>query len=562
MAKTRAVEVLDAVTLKRLNRFESPTNHTALLLSFSPDSRYLTQIRDGGLTRWDLQTGNRLGAVLSGPDGSPMNPFSSTYSVDGRAVAVAWRTQPDNDTFIATYDLVSMAHTRSYHPPGTRIITPIWTHGECLRFATVKLGSIAVWEAQFTLAREPAEVESLPAPDEVADGEYFLFLPALSRLAFNLRGSIYVWDAKESEFILESEETEALHGTQAPGPPRFSSRSSFSSDGRFFACMTVDREVYVWKQNYLNYHLHQKLRFATSIVRARPLLSPSGGSIIASIRPTIHLWTTEDRILSYPENPLQKNFSLTLSPNETLAAFTWKQRRTVTILDLESREPRLIINTDREVLCLGMTDDTVVVVLQEEIVTWKIPAGKCTLNSRANIKDRVRTTRLCAIMAGQVPQCASLSPDLSRGVLFMKGTTSLARISPNLMIFNVSTGGKVADLSAVGVEPLLTRGGRQLWGVRNGSVVEGWEIGSSITLYFREPKCLTPAECPSGVFPWRSSHGYKVTGDGWVLSPTQKRLLWLPHEWRSHESDRIWSGRFLGLVYGGLPEVVILEFLD
>ena len=562
VAKTRAVEVLDAVTLKRLNKFESPTNPATPLLSFSPDSCYLTQIGDGRLTRWDLQTGNPLGSIVSRLDAFPMDPFSSTYSADGRALAVAWRTRPDNDTFIATYDLVSMAHTRSYHLPGMRIIAPIWTCGECLRFATVKPGMIAIREAQFTLTPEPAEVETWPAPDEIADGENFLFLPTTrSQLAFTLRGSIFVWDVKYSRFTLKSGPIQASEPTQTPSSPRFSSRSSFSSDGGFFACMTVDREVYVWlscPSSELHYSLYQQLPFATAIVRSKPLLSPSGESIIASIGPTIHLWDPREQILSNNDVGGQKNFSMTLSPNKTLAAFTWEQRQTVTVLDIKSSEPRLIIDTEEEVLCLGMTDDTVVLAFWEKIVTWKIPTKKCTLDSRANINDSVRTTRLCQISGRYIPH-ASLSPDLSRGVFLV-----VPNFSPgiyDLVIFNVSTGKKVAKFSTgQNVEPLWTRDGRQIWGVC-GSSVNGWEVGLGSKHHLWEPKYLTPAECPSDIIPWRSSRGYKVA-DGWVLSPTQKRLLWLPHYWRSCESDRMWSGRFLGLLYRGLPEVVILEFLD
>ena len=69
-------------------------------------------------------------------------------------------------------------------------------------------------------------------------------------------------------------------------------------------------------------------------------------------------------------------------------------------------------------------------------------------------------------------------------------------------------------------------------------------------------------ECPPEVLPWKSSKGYKVTDDGWILSPTQKHLLWLPHRWRSDEISRTWSGRFLGLLHAELPEIVILEFFE
>ena len=68
--------------------------------------------------------------------------------------------------------------------------------------------------------------------------------------------------------------------------------------------------------------------------------------------------------------------------------------------------------------------------------------------------------------------------------------------------------------------------------------------------------------CLPVVPPWNSPKGYKVTDDGWILSPTQKPLLWLPHRWRSDEMSRTWSGRFLGLLHAELPEIVIFEFFD
>ena len=89
-----------------------------------------------------------------------------------------------------------------------------------------------------------------------------------------------------------------------------------------------------------------------------------------------------------------------------------------------------------------------------------------------------------------------------------------------------------------------------------------WEItrdSESGTTKLRLPGVTA---CPPGALPWLSSSGYRVTHDWWILSPTQKRLLWLPHHWRSVVQYRTWGGRFLGLFHSGLPEVVILEFLD
>jgi hypothetical protein len=77
--------------------------------------------------------------------------------------------------------------------------------------------------------------------------------------------------------------------------------------------------------------------------------------------------------------------------------------------------------------------------------------------------------------------------------------------------------------------------------------------------------CLTKVEDEQSIkklprrYPWESTHGYKVTDDGWIYSPSGKRLLWLPYHWRLDEDSRKWDGCYLALLHGGLPEPVILD---
>ena len=112
-------------------------------------------------------------------------------------------------------------------------------------------------------------------------------------------------------------------------------------------------------------------------------------------------------------------------------------------------------------------------------------------------------------------------------------------------------------------EPWFTPDGREIWCRSDAQTPSAnrWTIveGEPGTVKLR-PMGMTA--CPPGVPPWQSSRGYRVTEDGWILSRTQQRLLWLPHRWRSVESNRTWRGRFLGLLHRELPEVVILEFLN
>jgi len=74
------------------------------------------------------------------------------------------------------------------------------------------------------------------------------------RLAFALRDTISVWDAKAAKFLLNSRLTLSVQN--------ISSQSSFFPDGRFFACVTDNDGVHVWKESPVGYTLHQKLAFA------------------------------------------------------------------------------------------------------------------------------------------------------------------------------------------------------------------------------------------------------------------------------------------------------------
>lgn len=105
--------------------------------------------------------------------------------------------------------------------------------------------------------------------------------------------------------------------------------------------------------------------------------------------------------------------------------------------------------------------------------------------------------------------------------------------------------------------------GHKIWGVLSeNSPVDRWEIieeGESSVMK------LQPVEAtawPPEVVPWWFSHDYQVNHNGWILSPTQKRLLWLPHHWQSNKEYRKWGGQFLGLFHPDLAEVVILKFSD
>ena len=234
-------------------------------------------------------------------------------------------------------------------------------------------------------------------------------------------------------------------------------------------------------------------------------------------------------------------------------AFTQLYGNVVKILDLRSGDLRLTINTGMRVKCLGVAGDTVVVVDEGKIVTWNLPGGDRALN--ASINDSVRTV----MFDGRSFKSLSISPDLSRIMATVEG---FRQNVPDPGIYDVPTGKCLEHILFFDSYLRFTRDGREVWVTSQRASKDGWEIIEGGVSGATELKPLEETLYPSRTFLWHSIHGYKVTDDGWVLSPTRKRLLWLPHRWRSDQEYRLWSGRFLGLTHRLLSEVVNLEFLE
>ena len=65
----------------------------------------------------------------------------------------------------------------------------------------------------------------------------------------------------------------------------------------------------------------------------------------------------------------EHDFILTFSPDETFAAFVRRSGNVATVLDLQSDDSWLAIDTRMEVECLGMVGDTVIAAEKEIFVT-------------------------------------------------------------------------------------------------------------------------------------------------------------------------------------------------
>jgi len=558
-------EVLDAVTLERLHSLTHTPTHYTQWFSFSPDSRSLTQLHgDHGLATWDLQTGGRISHIPSTQDATSSVYFSSAVSMDGKMVAFAYRDPFTTVTGISTYNLLSGTREYSHSVSEGRIVAPIWTYGEFLRFVTVKPGSITIQQVWFGSKHTLAELESLPAPDNVGSGES-LFLPTRTQLAFILESAVLVWDARDSKIILN------FVGSCKP------MGLSFSSDGRFFACGTTGREIHLWKESPTGYVLHQKLVSNSDGERrlsylsgggVRPLLSPNGESIITSKYSDTRLWRTTDPITSLSSVPTQPITETTLilgfSPDESLAAVARLGDNMATIIDLRSGDPRLIIDAGTGVCGLGVAGNVIVVVGDGGIITWNLPAEDGVLDARVNINDSVRTIMFNYSTSPPTRlHCASISPNLNCIAIMREGHSSgdveLYRWGAyDLEIYDMSTAKYLAGtpLARPGDSLLFALGEQEVWCVCGVLGLQRWKIVKDTKSDVARLEPLKVDSILSDVFLYR---GHKVTDDGWILNSRKTRLIWLPHHWRKCELRCSQSGRFLGLLDGGLPEPIILE---
>ena len=573
------VEILDAKTLGRIKTFTSPSSNIQWL-GFSPDGRLLTGFsKELDLTNWDTQSGLLASAISSESHTAKGGCFSSLHSTDGKIVAVAWGNShypyPPTFTAISTYDLVSKRYLYSHRTSEGRIVAPIWTHDERLRFATVKPSHITVWEVGFTSLNTLTEVETLPAPDKIDGAAEVLFLPTLSRLAFVLSSRVLIWDAHHSRLLLDWK-------GKSPHP-----KIDSPPDGQLFACAAWGKGIIIWKESPTGYILHRELASSRAST-FRPHFSPNGELIIAHHLSVIELWYSEDPTLSFSSDPCGSagpsgtSFVFGLAPDETFAAVAQLRHGTITILDLKSGKPRLTIDTGMkthslrvarrsigagtEILPLMVVGRADAAVGEERAVVWNVPAGDRVLTLGMNVNDSVQTTKLDCVERSWYPPGphTSVSPDFNR-IAIAEGSSETPYYGLN--IYDVTTGKRLAATTPCAGRlgmPWFTPDSREVWWVVDGHE-RGWTIVEDEKSSLTELSPIGPDALPSGGFPWQSSRGYKVTPDGWVLSPSGKRLLWLPHSWRWDEKDRaacIWEGRFLGLLHDTLPEAVILELYE
>ena len=554
------MQILDAVTVDQLfttSPISWPEGIRPLkeyengCLLFSPDGHLLTYCKRGCIFIWDLQTGGlncnlHINDVYEQVD-------SMTFSDCGAMVGVLFTE--DDTSVIHTCNIVTSANMASYLPRKRTIL--IWTHAKHLRFATLGDLTIIIWEAEFTFENSPTMIESLPIPYQVSSGSC-PFNPTLYYLASTYI-SLHVWDIHNSRFLIKS----------GPGYP-----GVFSPDGSFFASATR-MGLSIWKQSPTGYTLIQKIPVKRDLGHDWYKLlsfSPNGRFLLVQCeKEAFQLWSTEVSVTPLSDSSVQtpyqetRNFLLEFSSANTLAIVTKTAHKVVTALDLKASTPQLTINVDAEVYAVRVVGGTAFVLSAGDIYTWDIPTWVSGFDHSARIVDSISTTTLkdlnmLASLHGKELWGASISPDshfIAANIYVWKGNTG----TPNLCIYDTVTGDCLyLNEEKVGMA-WFNPDSSELCAIRGGKKIRRWKITEDGKPNITKLEDQELTEVLTGEPPWLSTCSYKITDDGWILSPSRKLLLWLPHHWRLGEKEktRKWGGHYLALLDGRLPEAIILD---
>ena len=553
-------DILDSATLQRLQSLEPPPEIVAvsMVLIFSPDIRTLTCLGHAGAQRgsidktsevfvisWDLETGGIVSVIKARGSVHSIGTMIA-YSIDGKTVGVLHQSPTEN--IVSIFNVVSGTYMHDvYH--STTPLHAIWTHGEFLRMVTDESTTITILEVGFTPEATCVEVETLVLPEEVTcllhRTPKVQFLPASYRLALIYSGptcGVLIWSFRDSKCLLFNTGTDCGFSM------------TFSSDGCFFGS-----SVFLWRETSTGYTLHATLPTITQ--DSAPLLSPNGESLITVDDSVIQLWHTK-KFTTSSGIPAQVHhhtgdFLLGIHADRQLAVVTRREDNMATVVDLASGLPQLTIETPMKVYGLGVIGDVVVIIGNRKAITRNLPGGDFLPDGRMSVEDGIQAINLGC---GDDPKAvhaiaASISPDFR--YIATLGTST----KRGLYLYDGSTGQFITHNWRV-------KGEGPLWFTPDGTNVcctrlgEGTEVMSVIQDNILDDPVVelaTDIEDGSWGCPWVVSGGYQVTNDGWILGADRKRLLMLPPPWQSHAEKRVWNGRFLALLHGTLPEVVILE---
>jgi len=488
-------EIRDAYTFELLSTLQlaEPTSRFTGSLAYSPDGRSLACASGAAVVVWDIQTG---GVTKKIPDHGSYDD-SPVWSLDGSMVCTIG--DKGSDIWIAhTYDVASgtilfPATLQSQDRPR------LWAHGESFRVMTTtghgKARTIDILE----VGPAPTKIESFPIQ---RTGWIGSFSPATYRISVSTGDEddkrILVLDIRNpGGLLLDKEGSFCAH--------------CFSSDGGLFAGFGSlgFSGVIIWKYD-CHGRLYNPWRRFPLLARERLRLqfSPTCPSILGHLGDTLRLWRLN--CLSYASAARDQQLAV-VSRSGVYTATACKGGSTVTITNLLSRSPSQFIDTDIEVLRLGLIGNVLLVVDFEAVVAWLLTedgfVNGVSGNRRAGRGDSIWT----------VPTPPG---DPNRLRLLAEGETGLIESGGRILrVYNTSTGRVLEPTRApqYSSKPLDS---------------QEYSLSGSV--------CDTPCE----------NYSTKLEGN-WLNDSHGKHLLWLPVGWRE---------QFYGGKAKWFPDIATIQF--
>ena len=423
-----------------------------------------------------------------------------------------------------------------------------WAHGSTFQFAVnLKTGGehiIDIKELQPSSTTPLHTLSSFSIPPQ--DGD-FSFSPVSFHASFTSSTEVVVLDIQDSKLLLQVQVVQEDQWHMRP--------AEFSPDGCFFACGTLEDNICIWQNTptgYLPWSSH-RLRLPFD----RLLFSPTTTLILCynhsgmqRLQPANHPSPTKFHFCHQNQRHL-----VAYSVNQMYVAMARQGGDVINVLNCLLGTSQQFIDPDMEAQDIKILDNALIVVDRHRLVHWDLEAGGTV--DTADSASRVVIDNTLAIDPDA--KHLALSYDCSE-IAFVRGQTIFLHNlgTPGLITKYISTN-KVVDLR-------FSPSQHQIW-------LQTLNLSSSC---FFPHQCVTLAIMEGGGFgnvhtetligqqSWvhHTPHEYNIELDSnWVVDSGGKKLLWLPHGWRTGDRHNIkWSGDFLAMVGSHHPEPIIIQF--
>ena len=404
-----AVEIRDALSFELVStlRPTKPTSQLTGTLAYSPDGRSLACTCTTTIIIWDIQTGEVAKELQYD------KPFSDSlvWSSDGRTIGtIVW----DQTTHTLVVDRSDVASgTLSSTTLQSRYKPHLWAHGGSFRVMTTARDGEACTVDILEVGSALTKAESFSI--RLGEGDYRIesFSPTTYHISLENSEKLLVLDIRNSEVLLDEAGNFDAH--------------RFSPDGRSFAASRLEN-FYTWKCD--NGHYLPERDFPTLAGSCSNLLfSPSSSSILGNLREILKIWRLDGPSV---DSTIYSHQLATFSRSGTYIATTCLRESTVTTSNFFSPTPSQYIDTDIEILGLGLTNNVLLVVGSEVVMAWVLTEEGLVDGGFGNR----RAGRGDSIWTVPIPRCGSQDPEFS-----IEGETGIIKSDGKILhVYNTTTG--------------------------------------------------------------------------------------------------------------------------